>query len=244
MIFLDTLIEGPFSPGNGPSAVAGTQVRSPALASLSRRRWSVVDGGQLAGHGPADAVLVTGAVGRQTAAMSKRPRVDQDLLHRQAQVAFLAGLLRGDDIDTLVASVAPCDVPGWFTPDVAILELAVTALDLASAPGSAPLEYEGLREHYLPEVEFRGRIQHRSSQYALYAAACMRGGLQPDLLNDAGWWQTRLWIYAVYAAVIYSRAAAERRSTTVEQVARDLAARHGLVEDVDVLVRSEDSIRK
>jgi hypothetical protein len=134
-------------------------------------------------------VLVTGAVGRQTAAMSKRPRVDQDLLHRQAQVAFLAGLLRGDDIDALIASVAPCDVPGWFTPDVAILELAATALDLATAPGSAPLEYEGLRERYLPEIEFRGRVEHRSSQYALYAAACMRGGLQPDLLNDAGWWQ-------------------------------------------------------
>jgi hypothetical protein len=69
-----------------------------------------------------------------------------------------------------------------------MLELAVTALDLASAPGSAPLEYEGLREHYLPEVELRDRVEHRSSQYALYAAACMRGGLQPDLLNDAGWW--------------------------------------------------------
>ncbi len=104
----------------------------------------------------------------------------------------MVGLLRGDDIDALLASVAPSDVPGWFTPDVAMLELAVTALDLASAPGSAPLEYEGLRERYLPEIGFRGRVQHRNSQYALYAAACMRGGLQPDLLNDAGWWQTRL----------------------------------------------------
>jgi hypothetical protein len=187
-------------------------------------------------------VLGRGPLCRQTARMSKRPRVDQDLLHRQAQVAVLAGLLLGDDIDALVASVAPYDVRGWFTPDVAILELAVTALDLASAPGSALLEYEGLREHYLPEVEFRGRVAHRSSQYALYAAACMRGGLQPDLLNDAGWWQTRLWIYAVYAAVIYSRAAADRGSTTLEQVVHDLAARHGLVEDVELRVRSDDSI--
>ena len=37
---------------------------------------------------------------------------------------------------------------------------------------------------------------------ALYAAASMRGGLEPDLLNDAGWWNTRLWIYAVYGLVI------------------------------------------
>jgi hypothetical protein len=53
-------------------------------------------------------------------------------------------------------------------------------------------------------------VEHRNSQYALYAAACLRGGLQPDLLSDAGWWQTPLWQYAVFAVVIYSRAAAER----------------------------------
>jgi hypothetical protein len=180
---------------------------------------------------------------RQTCGMGKRPRIDHGVLHRQAQVAVLAGLLRGDDIDALVEVVAPADVPGWFTPDVAVLELATSALDLASVPGFEPLQYEGLRERYLPEVEFRGRVEHRNSQYALYAAACMRGGLQPDLLNDAGWWQTGLWIYAVYAAVIYSRAAAERRSTTLEQVAHDLAARHGLVDDVEAAVRSDDSVR-
>jgi hypothetical protein len=179
---------------------------------------------------------------RQTCEMGNRSRIDRAVLHRQAQVAVLAGLLRGDDLDALVEAVAPADVPGWFTPDVAVLELAMSALDLASVPGSELLQYEGLRERYLPEVDFRGRVEHRNSQYALYAAACMRGGLRPDLLNDAGWWQTRLWIYAVYAAVVYSRAAADRRSTTVEQVVHDLAARHGLVEDVELRVRSDDSI--
>ncbi len=49
----------------------------------------------------------------------------------------------------------------------------------------------------MPEVTFRGRVEHRrNSQYALYAAACMRGGMQPELLSDAGWWQTPLWRYA------------------------------------------------
>ena len=178
------------------------------------------------------------AVGRLPA-MSKRPRVDQDLLHRQAQVAVLAGLLRGEDIDALVEAVAPAHVRGWFTPDVAMLELAVTGLDLASRPGLAPLEYEGLRERYLPEAGFRGRVEHRSSQYALYAAACIRGGVQPDLLNDAGWWNTPLWIYAVYALVIYARAAADRGGVTVEQVVRELAVRHALVDDVDQSVSAD-----
>ena len=123
---------------------------------------------------------------------------------------MLSGVAAGDDVDDLMAAAAPSHVPGRFTSDVALLELAVTALDLACPAGAEPLEYEGLRERHLPEVTFRGRVEHRNSQYALYAAAGMRGGLQPDLRSDAGWWQTPLWQYAVFAAVIYSRAAADR----------------------------------
>ncbi|SHN61057.1 hypothetical protein SAMN05660350_01026 [Geodermatophilus obscurus] len=141
---------------------------------------------------------------------------------------MLSGLAAGDDVSDLMAAAAASHVPGWFTPDVALLELAATALDVASPPGAGPLAYEGLRERYLPEVTFRGRVEHRNSQYALYATACMRGGLQPDLLSDAGWWQTPLWQYAVFAVVIYSRAAAERLTVLVEEIARRIAARHGL----------------
>ncbi len=86
-----------------------------------------------------------------------------------------------------MVTAAPSHVPGWFTPDLARLELAVTALDLACPAGVEPLEYEGLRERFLPEVTFCGRVEHRNSQYAVYAVACMRGGLQPDLLSEAGW---------------------------------------------------------
>ncbi|SDZ20947.1 hypothetical protein SAMN05660209_05037 [Geodermatophilus africanus] len=141
---------------------------------------------------------------------------------------MLSGLARGDDASDLMSAVAPSHVSGWFTPNVALLELAVTALDVACPAGAELLEYEGLRERYLPELTFRGHVEHRNSQYALYAAACMRGGLQPDLLSDAGWWQTPLWRYAVYAVVIYSRAAAERLTAPVEEIARRIAARHGL----------------
>ena len=160
--------------------------------------------------------------------VTKRERIDHDVLHRRAQVAVLSGLAAGDDAYDLMTAAAPGHVPGWFTPDVALLELAVTSLELACPAGAEPLEYEGLRERYLPEVTFRGRVEHRNSQYALYAAACMRGGLQPDLLSDAGWWQTPLWQYAVYAVVIYSRAAAGRLTVPVEEIARRVAARHGL----------------
>ncbi|MGY1762411.1 hypothetical protein ACI79G_16020 [Geodermatophilus sp. SYSU D00779] len=56
------------------------------------------------------------------------------------------------------------------------------------------------------------------------------GGLQPDLLGDASWWQTPLWQYAVFAVVIYSRSAAERRTITVGENARRIATRHSLDE--------------
>jgi hypothetical protein len=67
--------------------------------------------------------------------VTKRERTNADVLHRRAQVAVLAGLLRGDDVHDLMAAAAPDHVPGWFSPDVALLELAVTALDLACPPG-------------------------------------------------------------------------------------------------------------
>jgi hypothetical protein len=56
----------------------------------------------------------------------------------------------------------------------------------------------------------------------------MRGGLQPDLLSDAGWWQTPLWQNTIYAVVVYSRAAAERLTVPEEEIPRRIAARHGL----------------
>jgi hypothetical protein len=46
----------------------------------------------------------------------------------------LSGLARGDAVHDLMAAAAPTHVPGWFTPDVALLELAVTALDLTCRP--------------------------------------------------------------------------------------------------------------
>lgn len=159
---------GPFPPGNGPPAVAGSAARTarpePLIAANDHLRMRRAGAPCRSGPGRSGGVAKR-LFERQTCHMGNRPHIDQAVLHRQAQVAVLAGLLRGDDIDALVEAVAPADIPGWFTPDVAVLQLAMSALDLASIPGSEPLQSEGLRERYLPEVEFRGRVEHRSSQY-------------------------------------------------------------------------------
>ena len=106
-------------------------MRRPARA-LGSVGWAASSGWQCRTRPSGDDVAVT-----------KRERIDQDVLHRRAQVAVLSGLAWGDGVYTLVAAVAPSHVPGWFTADVALLELDATALDLAYRAGAEPLEYEG-----------------------------------------------------------------------------------------------------
>ena len=72
--------------------------------------------------------------------VTRSERIDPDVLHPSSQVAVLSGLAAGDDAYDLVAAAAHSHVPGWFSPDVALLELAVTALDLACPAGAEPLE--------------------------------------------------------------------------------------------------------
>ena len=161
--------------------------------------------------------------------MAKRASEDPDVLHHKAQIAILTGLAAGEeDVFELMRAVAPYDVRGHFTPDVALLGVAATALGLACPPGSEPLEYEGLTDRYLPDQMLSGRTVRHRTEYAIYAAACMRGGLLPDLLRAAGGWEPRLWMYAVSAVVLYSRAAADRLRLSVPQTAVKIAEERGI----------------
>ncbi len=161
--------------------------------------------------------------------MAKQHGEDPDVLHRKAQTAILSGLVGGnDDAFELMLAVRPYDVRGHFTPDVALLEVAAAALGLACPPGSERLEYEGLTDRYLADLMLDGRTVRRRTQYAIYAAACMRGGLHPDLLMEAGGWEPRLWTYAVSAVVLYTRAAADRLGLPLPEVASRIAEELGL----------------
>ncbi|NEM08890.1 hypothetical protein [Geodermatophilus normandii] len=161
--------------------------------------------------------------------MAKRQGADPDALHRKAQTAILSELAGGnDDAFELMLSVRPYDVRGHFTPDVALLEVAAAALGLACPPGSERLEYEGLTDRYLSDYVLDGRTVRRRTQYAIYAAACMRGGLHPELLMEAGTWQPQLWTYAVSAVLLYCRAAAERLDLPMAVIALRVADELGL----------------
>lgn len=156
--------------------------------------------------------------------MVGRRDVAADVLHQDAQVTVLSRLARGeDDVFELMTAVLPYDVRGHFAPDVALLEVAAAALGLACPPGAERLQYEGLTDRYLNDLVLEGKTLRRRTQYALYAAACLRGGLHPDLLGEAGHWEPRLWTYAVSAVVLYTRAAAERTGRSVAEVALTVA---------------------
>jgi hypothetical protein len=56
----------------------------------------------------------------------------------------------------------------------------------------------------------------------------VRGGLQPDLLSDTGWWQSPLWRYALYSVVIFARGAAERLDVPTRDIAQRIAVHHDI----------------
>jgi hypothetical protein len=86
---------------------------------------------------------------------------------------------------------------------------------------------EGMRERWLPECAFRGR-QGKKLQFAVLAAPALRGGAEPDLLDEVAWWQADdFWQYALYAAVACIRAAAGRVGVPVRQACQELARRGG-----------------
>jgi len=141
---------------------------------------------------------------------------------------LLSGLVAGDDVFELAASVADLHPKYNTFPGEVFMDLAADALEIADATRNDPVPYEGLRDIYLPECEFRGK-NNRKIQYAVLTSASVRGGLEPDLLDEAAWWRADdYWRYALYAAVALIRAGAERQGVTIGQMVEQLADRAGV----------------
>jgi hypothetical protein len=83
----------------------------------------------------------------------------------------LAGIASATDPSDLVRQLEPLHPKNDTFPGEVLLEVAADALELSGASRRHPVEYEGIRERHLPEVEFRGKAQHHKSHYALGAAA-------------------------------------------------------------------------
>ena len=153
----------------------------------------------------------------------ERPTEDD---HREALRRLLSGLASNTDLFDLVASVADLHPKNDTFPGEVFMGLAADTLQLVGATRHDPIIYEGLRETFLPECTFRGR-ENRKIQYALLTAASLRGGLDPDLLDEVIWWNSDdYWRYALFAVVALIRAGAQRQGVPVARVVEQLAELH------------------
>ena len=162
--------------------------------------------------------------------MDKSPRSDQGPdLEAATQRALLLAFAQGEPLAAVEAAVRACSGKG-FTPDLAALHVGVAALDEAGIDRQRPLLSEHLLQQCLPECNFRNqRALRERTVYAVQAVAALRGGLEPAVLDDTYWWQTRDIVqHAVTAAVAYLRAGAHRTGQDPADFARHVVDRLNL----------------
>ncbi|MGO8870907.1 MAG: hypothetical protein ACLQPH_05795 [Acidimicrobiales bacterium] len=141
----------------------------------------------------------------------------------------LVGLATGEVHDPIVDRLGQLHLPNNTFPAEVLLELAAGAIAESGVSQAEPIQYEGIRERYLSEYEFHGKSQKHKSHYALAAAAMIRAGIYPDLLDEAyGWGIEDMWRYAFYALVAYARVATERTGRSLEEIATALAEHQGI----------------
>jgi hypothetical protein len=132
----------------------------------------------------------------------------------------LAGLATGEPSEEILSKLGALRVRHDTFPAEELLELAADAIHESGTTPADPIDCERIRERFLPDHRFSGKTQHYKSKYAISAAAMIHGGVYPDLLDDAAWWEADdRWTYSYFAFLLFMRAAAERRGTSVEKVA-------------------------
>ncbi|MGH9246951.1 MAG: hypothetical protein ACRD29_22070 [Acidimicrobiales bacterium] len=158
------------------------------------------------------------------AAKQRRPTPEDRL---EAIRIALSGIAGGADLADTQWDLMALHPKNNTFPGEVFLALAADALNEAGASRDNPIEYENIRETYLPEFEFHGRSDHRKSHFALRAAAMIHGGVSPDLLDEVIWWSSDdLWVFSLYALIAYVRIAAERTGEPVAIICERIARRH------------------
>ena len=141
----------------------------------------------------------------------------------------LAGLASGVPSEEILSKLGALHIRHNTFPAEELLELASDAIEESGVTPADPIDCEGVRERFLADYPFSGKTQHHKSKYAISAAAMIHGGVYPDLLDDAAWWEADdLWVYSFFAFLLYVRVAAERTGQSVEQVARSIADRRAV----------------
>ena len=118
---------------------------------------------------------------------------------------------------------------GDLFPGDVLIVLAADALAESGASRDRPLDGSMLYERFLAEYPFSGRTARAKSSYALRATAMIQAGVEPDLVDDAGWYKADdFWLFALYALVAYVRAAADRTHRSTAAVCAAIGVRYGI----------------
>ena len=96
----------------------------------------------------------------------------------------LSGIAGGLELGEIAARLAPLHPKNNTFPGEVLLELAADAIEESGASREQPLEFEGIRKRHLPEDRAHTRAQHHKAEYALRAAAMVRAGVDPGLLDE------------------------------------------------------------
>ena len=102
----------------------------------------------------------------------------------------LSGIVAGLELGEIAARLAPLHPKNNTFPGEVLLELAADAIEESGASRERPLEIEGIRKRHLPNDRAHTRAQHHKAEYALRAAAMVRAGVDPGLLDEVSWWRT------------------------------------------------------
>jgi hypothetical protein len=158
--------------------------------------------------------------------MGKQKRLTAEDRANAIRVA-LSGIADDLELGELAALLEPLHPKNNTFLGEVLLELAADAIEEAGATRERRLEFAGIRKRHLPEDRAHTKAQHHKAEYALRAAAMVRGGVDPGMLDEVSWWRTDdLWFWALEALVTYVRAAAERRAETVAAICGRIASRH------------------
>lgn len=103
-----------------------------------------------------------------------------------------------------------------------LLALAADAYRLTGASPDEPIDASSLVATYLPEYEYRGKVEHRNLRYALTYPALRAAGLDVNVWDDISYWRAELWPSLLHAILAYLRIAAERTGKPVADLAAHL----------------------
>jgi hypothetical protein len=117
----------------------------------------------------------------------KAPTTDDRV---QVMRIALLGIAASGDLGELRFELYPLHPKNNTFPGEVLLELAADAIEEAGASRAQPIELERIRERYLPECGARTKAEHHKSKFAIRAAAMIRAGVDPGLLDEVIWWQT------------------------------------------------------